>query len=222
MDPLYAVRENAREAALARYGLAKTAGVADYLAWPFRRHVVTGNPQSLGEKVLHYGKHVGEFAREIALGSPVDHWHNFQAMRDSHGGALPAYAKLLKDWHWTPKGPDGSTPWFGRALNTAFTGLDAYNALTSDPDQRAGNVAALGASLLAGPVIGSFGMVGGTLGNIALTSAVRGAVNHLAGKPPPPTGAPPPDFNHPARYVGNSARLLDRANAGGGSGGDAA
>ena len=155
MDPQYAVRAAAREAALARYGLAKTAGVLGTL---------------------------GSVAKNVAIGDPVGTWEQFQGLRRAHG-ALGAYGRMLKDYHWTPRKPGEWSPYLWRALGTAAMGADLYGAITGGPNERAANLAGIAAGALAGPVTGSLGVLGVNYAHNAVVNLARRAGHVLDPKP---------------------------------------
>lgn len=217
MDPLYAVREDAREAALGRYGLAKTASgwetVKRVVSAPFRSQAPTWQPQSLLGHVGHGAQTVANFTRWGLVGSPIDDWHRFQELRKTMGGTLPALAREYRNWHFGDPVAKGATGWdrvaghAGQLLNTGATAHDLYQAVTSDPDQRAGNLAAFGAGLVTSPITGRFGILGGGLAHGAITSAVRNAVNGAA--TPAPAGA---SATHAVRTVGDKVRDPDTWN----------
>lgn len=166
MDPQYAVRAHAREAALARYGLAKTAGVLGTL---------------------------GAIAKNIAIGDPAGTWEQFQGLRRAHG-TLGAYGRMLKEYHWPTRQQDqwAVTPWISRGMGLAQTGKDFYQAVAGDPASRMANLAGATAGALVGPVTGSFGFLGGSYAHGAVVDAAR-RVGHLLDKTPdePIEGASP-------------------------------
>lgn len=140
---------------MARYGLAKTAG-------------------ALGT--------IGAMAKNIAIGDPAGTLGQFQALRRTHG-ALGAYGRMLKDYHWTPRKPGEWSPYLWRALGTAATGADLYGAITGDPNERAANLAGVAAGALAGPVTGSLGVLGGNYAHNAVVNLARRAGHALDPKP---------------------------------------
>lgn len=157
MASQYAVRAHAREAALSRYGLAKTAGVLGTL---------------------------GSVARNVAIGDPVGTWEQFQGLRRAHG-ALGAYGRMLKDYHWAPRQPGqwAVTPWIFRGLGLAQTGNDFYQAVAGDPGSRMANLAGATAGALVGPATGSLGVLGSMYAHGAIVDAARRA-GHLLDKKP--------------------------------------
>lgn len=194
MNDQYAVSRSYQEGvddAWARLGFTKTAGTLDTVkriaSWPFRFHQLSGTPTTFGQKVWHGAAPILDMTRHMVIGSPVDEWNRFQHLRQQSGSGLKAYGQMAKDYIWIPKTPfeSGGGKWFRRGMNTlglAMTGAEAYRALTGDPSQRAGDIAALGTSLVAGPITGSLGMYVGPDVHRALTSAARSA-GHLLDTP---------------------------------------
>lgn len=184
-------RERGADAALMKLGFVKEAAgwdtVKRVVSAPFRFHPLQSTPTTLGEKVWHGAAHVLDMGRHLVFGSPINDWERFQHLRQQSGSGLKAYGQMAKDYMWSPKTPfeSGGGKWFRRGMNTlglAMTGAEAYRALTGDPSQRAGDIAALGTSLVAGPVTGSLGMFAGPMVHSALTSTARSA-GHLLDSP---------------------------------------
>jgi hypothetical protein len=194
MRTQYAVRQ-AEEDTLRRYGLTKEALDARSLGraatWLFRNHPSPGyGPEfrNVAKDVAHTG---ANFAREIAVGSPVDAWHAFRQDAQARGSHLKAYGKLLKDYYWAPHAPDSGT--LGRAggnamraLGIGMTGLDLYQAMTGDPSQRRGDLAAAATGALIGPITGSMGWKLGPMAHVAVTNAARNLGHRLDPPVTPP------------------------------------
>lgn len=194
MNDQYAVSrsyEMGVDATWTRLGFTKTAGTLDTVkriaSWPFRFHQLSGTPTTFGQKVWHGAAPILDMTRHMVIGSPVDEWNRFQHLRQQSGSGLKAYGQMAKDYLWSPvyTGEGGAGKWIRRGMNAlgvAGTGYEAYRALTGDPSQRAGDIAALGTSLVAGPVTGSLGMFAGPMVHSALTSTARSA-GHLLDSP---------------------------------------
>lgn len=184
-------RERGADAALMKLGFVKEAAgwdtVKRVVSAPFRFHPLQGTPTTLGEKVWHGAAPVLDMGRHLVFGSPINDWERFQHLRQQSGSGLKAYGQMAKDYLWTPKqwSEGNGGKWLRRGMNAlglAGTGYEAYRALTGDPSQRAGDVAALGASLVAGPVTGSLGVFAGPVAHQLITSGARQA-GHLLDTP---------------------------------------
>lgn len=214
MTPEYAVRE-ATTLTLRKYGLEKIATSGGALGraatWLFRNHPSPGyGPGALGvvKEVAHSGANL---ARELAVGSPVDAWHAFRQDAKARGSHLGAYGKLLKDYYWAPHAPDSGT--LGRAggnamraLGLGLTGLDLYQAVTGDPSQRRGDLAAAATGALIGPVTGSMGWKLGPLAHVGITNAARSLGHRFD-----PPAVPPRDLVQQPAAIGPHIRRAIRA-----------
>lgn len=225
MPEPYAVQQAVQDT-LRRYGLEKvgaTPGLASRLGGvmlaPFRNHPSPGyGPGAINtlKDVAHTGANI---ARELAVGSPVDAWKAFRQNAQARGSHLKAYGKLLKDYYWAPHAPDaGALGRAGgnamRALGLGLTGLDFYQAVTGDPSQRRGDLAAAATGALIGPVTGSMGWKLGPMAHVAITNAARSLGHRLD-----PATTPPTELTQAAPTIGPHIRRAIRAHnmlAGGG------
>lgn len=128
-----------------------------------------------------HGHAVGDLARDIYLGSPVDAWRDFQKHRADAGSTLGGLGRFAKNYYWHPQA--------GGLMNTlgvASTGFDIYHALTGDPSQRRGDIAAALTGAAISPITGHMG----TLIGAPIHLAVTGAARRLGHKfdPPSPEG----------------------------------
>lgn len=225
MGPQYAV-QRAVDDTLRRYGLEKVGAgpglagrLGEVLLAPFRNHPSPGyGPGALNtlKDVAHTGANI---ARELAVGSPVDAWKVFRQDAQARGSHLKAYGKLLKDYYWAPHAPnatgfDKTLGNAGRALGLGMTGLDFYQAITGDPTQRRGDLAAAATGALIGPVTGSMGWKLGPMAHVAITNAARSLGHRLD-----PATTPPTQLAQAAPTIGPHIRRAIRAHnmlAGGG------
>ena len=214
MVPQYAVRR-AEEDTLRRYGLTKVALNAGALGraatWLFRNHPSPGYGPGAWNTAKDVAHTSANLAREIAVGSPVDAWHAFRQDAQARGSHLKAYGKLLKDYYWAPHAPDaGMLGRAGgnamRALGLGLTGLDIYQAMTGDPSQRRGDLAAAATGALIGPVTGTMGWKLGPLAHVGITNAARS----LGHRFDPPT-TPPRELAQMPPTVGPHIRRAIRA-----------
>lgn len=200
----YAVQDAAMYAALERYGITKVAGAVDTfkrIAYaPFRSRMPTSPRPGFWGGVKDVAQGIGDMGRAMVFGSPVDAYHQFQHLRKDRG-ALGAYGHMLKDWFWSTNPPDATTGdkainWMNRAGTIVDLGNNALQVAQGDPDQRWGDVTALGASLVAAPVTGHLGMFAGHKVNTMLTDAARSLGHRL--DPKTPKGARPPAYAPPS------------------------
>ena len=214
MSQEYAVRM-AAEATLRRYGFAKEALDADSLGraatWLFRNHPSPGyGPGALNtaKDLLHSGANLG---RAFLVGSPVNAWKAFQQNARTGGSYLKAYGDLLKNYYWAPHHPNATG--FDRVLGNAsravglgVTGLDLYQAITGDPAQRRGDLAAAATGALIGPITGSMGFQLGPLAHVAVTNLARSAGHRFD-----PPANPPRELTQQPPSIGPHIRRAIRA-----------
>lgn len=209
-------REQGAEATLSQLGFVKEAAgwdtVKKVVSAPFHFHPPTAPATTWGGTALQVGGQVADMGRHMIFGSPIDDWRRFQQLRQESGSGVKAYGKMLKDYMWAPAYPGEGTlgKWTRRimgGLGTAATLHEGYRAFTGPESQRAGDVAALGASLVAGPVTGSVGMFAGPVLHNTLTNAAR-SVGHRLDKP---TELPLelPARTNPAGHYGRAMRAAN-------------
>lgn len=227
MGPQYAV-QRAVDDTLRRYGLEKIGDgsaitgpsllgqMGRMLLSPLRNHPSPGyGPARMNfrwqDKARDAIHTTANLARELAVGSPVDAWKAFRQDAQARGSHLKAYGKLLKDYYWAPHAPDsGALGRAGgnamRALGLGLTGLDFYQAVTGDPTQRRGDLAAAATGALIGPVTGSMGWKLGPMAHVAITNGARSLGHRLD-----PATTPPTQLAQAAPTIGPHIRRAIRA-----------
>lgn len=195
MAPQYDVPA-ARYATLARYGITKEAldsgSLGRAATWLFRNHPAPNYGSGFWNTTKGLVHNGANFAREIAVGSPVEAWTRFRQDAKARGSHLGAYGQMLKDYYWAPH-DQNATAWgragrnFDRALGLGFTGLDLYQAVTGDPAQRKGDLAAAATGAILGPITGSMGWKLGPLVHTAITNGVRSVAHRFDPPTEPPT-----------------------------------
>lgn len=195
-DALYAVKTAAYQRRAALYGVEKVA-----VDWKGLAHKAFGENKiekaapGVWNKTKAFGKHVGEFGREMILGSPITEYQKVKARMAKPGvGVGRALAGHAKDFYITPESK------FWTAVNVGMPAFDLANtALRGDPDTRKGDIARGVAGIAASPFTARLG-VPGMIAQQAIQSGARSIGSRFdKGKPlPAPAVVPyPAPLDHP-------------------------
>jgi len=143
-----------------------------------------GRGPGLVNALKDHGQAWGDLVRDIYLGSPVDAWKSFQQHKQNSGSTLGGLGRFAKEYYWHPQSGG-----FMNALGVAATGYDLYRALTGDPSQRRGDMAAALTGAAIAPVTGHMGALLGA----PIHLGVIGLARRLGHKfDPPATGESQP------------------------------
>jgi len=143
----------------------------------FSEHVIHPSQPGVLNKLKAFGKHVGEFGREMVAGSPIT---LAKQLKDHHieagggvGGAVRAGGKYVKDFYMSPK-----SPMWMKALSLGVPAMELGGiALKGDPATRKGDLAHAISGLVASPFTARLGLPG-----MALQGAVQSGARALASK----------------------------------------
>jgi len=156
-ETLYAVKIAAWDRRAALYGVEKVAVDWRGLATrAFGENKIAPSKPGFWNKTKAFGKHVGEFGREMILGSPITEYQKMKARMAKPGVGLGrALAGHAKDFYITPDSK------FFTALNVGMPAFDLGNTLLrGDPDTRKGDIAHGVAGIAAAPFTSRLGIPG--------------------------------------------------------------
>lgn len=190
-ERLYAVKIAAARRRAALYGVEKLAVDWGGLARKaFSANEIEKAGPGAWNKTKAFGKHVGEFGREMILGSPVTEYQKMKARYQQTGSMAKALGGHAKDFYITPESK------FWTAVNVGMPALDLANtALRGDPDTRKGDIAHGVAGIATAPFTSRLGVPGMLLQN-AVQSGARSLGSRFDKRPPSST--PPPVVPYPA------------------------
>lgn len=180
----HAVKLAAAQAAMATYGLEKTAWAKDGLKRLFTWKTVAGPKPGFLNHIGYAGRGVAEFGREAVFGSPVNMKAQIMRHARREGSLLKGLGHYVKDFYW--QRPTDLPSAGMQAFSLGMPALDLYHAATNDdPDQRKGDLVSSITGLVAAPFTSRLGLLGAQLQEGAQQKA-RGLVQKDA---PPYTPA---------------------------------
>ena len=156
MTPFHAVKTSAVDDVARHFGF-KDGGAL------LRRAFSSRNPERASEgwrgTLGLGGRMVGEFARQQVLGDPYTAYRQIKHLRHQTGSMPRALGEYMRGYHW--RYGEGIGRGVTNALNMYGLGRNVTDAiLTKDPEQRKGDLAAVGTQMITMPFTSRMGLLG--------------------------------------------------------------
>ena len=174
-DRVDAVKLAATSRTFRRYGL-------DDL---FREQSIAPSAPGVYNKLVTFGKHIGEMGRDAYLGSPITMAQKIQRHYRDTGSAPRAVGRYVKNWYLDP-----NTPLWIRALSIGVPLYGLGSTLAADsPEKRPGDLAGGILGLAAAPLTSRLGDAGLSL-QAGVQNAGRRGIEALSGAEHRPNNSP--------------------------------